>query len=180
MKTKIVLVVAAAQGNRVIGLSNNDLPWPRIKADMKQFRFVTMGKPVIVGRVTFETFPRENGFPKPLPNRQNIVVTRNEDYIIPENVWVASSVGDAIQKSQLLNPEYICIIGGQQIYEESLKIADEIFYTEVKLEVCGTTMFPKIPDTFELRDCTKVSEEVTFPDSSIQTVELEFQHWVRK
>lgn len=180
MKPKIILVVAAAQTNRVIGKSNNELPWPRIKADMKRFRTITMGRPVIMGRVTFETFPLENGLPKPLPGRQNIVITRNKDYIVPENVWIASSVEEAIQKAKETKPEYICIIGGQQIYDQTIDIADEIFLTKVHLDVEGTTKFPYISEEkFDITGWDKESEEVTFPDSSTQKVEFEFERWTR-
>lgn len=179
MKPKVILIVAAAQGNRVIGTSDNSLPWPRIRADMEHFRSVTLGSPVIMGRVTFETLPQENGFPKPLRNRQNIIITRNEDYIAPENVWVASSIEDAIKKAHTTQPDKICIIGGQQIYEAALGIADEIFYTEIKIQVEGTTTFPEIPSNFELAESVTDCEEIKFP-TGVGPVEFEFQHWVRK
>lgn len=180
MKPKIILIVAAAQSNRVIGNKDNQIPWPRLKEDMAHFRNITLGHPIIMGRVTFETFIVK-GEVKPLPQRQNIVITRNSEYVAPENVWIADSREDAIRKSQLLNPEYICVIGGEQIYEMFLPLADEIYYTRIELEVEGTTRFPEIPSQFNLDSAEDlVQADAKFPDGTIRPVEYQIQKWVKK
>jgi dihydrofolate reductase len=173
MKPKIILIVAASKYNRVIGDSNNNIPWPRLKFDMQHFRAITLGYPVIMGRVTFETFPQKDGFPNPLPNRTNIVVTRNIQYKVPKGVLVAQTLIEACIHAQKINSEKICIIGGEQIYQLALPAVDEIFYTEVNLDVKGTTYFPPIPESFSLLSKEEVSEET--PDKKI--IEYSIQHW---
>ena len=181
MKPKIVLIVAAAQINRVIGKSNNELPWPRIPGDMQNFRKETLGYPVIMGRVTFETFPKneETGLPKPLPKRLNIVITRNLEYKAPEGVLIVASQEEALQKAQECSLEKICIIGGEQIYEMFLSLADEISYTEIKLIVSGTTKFPQIPDCFKIISRESRSEDVT-NEGKEETIVFEIQKWIKK
>lgn len=174
MKPKISIIVAGAKHSRIIGTSDNSLPWPRIKGDMQHFRAITIGNPIIMGRVTFETFPFKDGFPSPLPNRTNIVVTRNLGYKVPEGVIVVNSIIEALEKTYKQNPNRICIIGGQQIYELTLPIADEIFYTEINLNVEGTTYFPAIPDSFRLLESKKNTEETTNG-----LIEYDIQYWVR-
>lgn len=181
MKTKILLVVAAAQGNQVIGTSENKLPWSHISGDLKNFKKETLGNPIIMGRVTFETFPKneDTGLPKPLPKRLNIVITRNTDYKVPEGVLIADSLEKAIEYAKESAPEKICIIGGEQIYNMSLPLADEISYTEIKLIVSGTTKFPPIPDYFKRATAQSCSESVMI-DGKEKTIRFEIQKWIRR
>lgn len=124
------LVVAMAR-NRVIG-RDNQLPW-RLPADLAYFKQVTMGHPIIMGRRTWESIGR------PLPGRQNIVVTRQRDYQAAgctvvgslDQAWAAA--GDAGE---------VCVIGGTSIFAEALPSADRIHLTEVDAEVPGDTYFP--------------------------------------
>jgi dihydrofolate reductase len=124
------LVVAVAR-NGVIG-RDNALPW-RLPADLAHFKKVTMGHPVVMGRRTYESIGR------PLPGRQNIVVTRNRDFQAPGCTVVGSldeawrAAGDAGEVS---------IIGGTTLFEETLPIADVIHLTEVEADVEGDTFFP--------------------------------------
>lgn len=174
MKPKISIIVAGAKNSRVIGDSENNIPWPRLKGDMQHFRAITIGNPVIMGRVTFETLPKKDGVPYPLSNRTNIVVTRDLDYKAPESVVVVHSMIEALEKAYKQNPERVCIIGGQQIYELTVPIADEIFYTKVDLEVEGTTYFPPIPDSFRLLNNNLNSEE-----TPAGVMNYDIQYWVR-
>jgi len=117
--------------NRVIGRDNR-LPW-RLPADLAYFKRVTMGHPVIMGRRTWESIGR------PLPGRQNIVVTRNRDYSAPGATVVGSL--DAAWRAAG-DVEEACVIGGTSLFAEALPIADRIHLTEVQADVEGDTYFP--------------------------------------
>jgi len=124
------LVVAMAR-NRVIG-RDNALPW-RLPEDLAYFKRVTMGHPVVMGRRTYESIGR------PLPGRDNIVVTRQGAFAAPGCIVVHSL--DAAWKAAGAAAE-ICVIGGTTLFEETLPIADVIHLTEVEAEVEGDTYFP--------------------------------------
>ncbi len=130
--TTRTLVVAISR-NGVIG-RDNALPW-RLPADLAYFKRVTMGKPVIMGRRTHESIG------KPLPGRQNIVVSRNPGYVAPGCVVVPSleaayrAAGDA---------DEVCVIGGTSLFEAALPDADRILLTEVDADVEGDTFFPPL------------------------------------
>jgi dihydrofolate reductase len=125
------LVVAVAR-NGVIG-RDNQLPW-RLPDEIAYFKRVTMGKPIIMGRRTYESIG------KPLPGRKNIVVSRNRDFQAPgctvvgslDEAWAAA--GDATEA---------CLIGGTSLFRESLPTADRIHFTEVQADVPGDTYFPE-------------------------------------
>lgn len=181
MNPKIILIVAASKKDRLIGNINNEIPWPRLSHDMKYFREVTLGFPVVMGRVTFETFQKDvtTKKPKPLPYRQNIIITRNLKYDAPENVLVVNSIKDAIEQASKNNPEKICIIGGEQIYNSTIDIADEIHYTEVDLSVNGTAKFPVIPNTFKKIIIGNFEEDVVYPNLQTQHIKYEIQKWIK-
>ncbi|HEX4535243.1 MAG TPA: dihydrofolate reductase [Rhizomicrobium sp.] len=130
--SRIALVVAVAQ-NGVIG-NHGVMPW-RIPEDMKHFKAVTMGKPIIMGRKTWESLPK-----KPLPGRTNIVVTRDARFA-GDGAVVVHSLDDAIAAANRETPEEIAIIGGAQIYEEALPQADRIYLTQVHAAVAGDAWF---------------------------------------
>src|SRR5688572_21388613 len=129
----IALVVAMAE-NRVIG-KNNQLIW-HLPADLKHFKNLTSGHPIIMGRKTFESIG------KPLPNRTNIVVTRQEDFK-PKDCLVAHSLSEALMMAQQLDAE-IFVIGGAEIYKQAMFLADTIYLTEVHQEFEGDTFFSEI------------------------------------
>ena len=130
---KISLIVAMAK-NRVIGRRGR-LPW-KISADMKHFKKVTMGKPIIMGRKTYQSIGVE------LPGRTSIVVTRNPAIGAPGLV-VAGSVHEALEAAAKIGPEAM-VIGGGQIYQATLPLADRIYLTEVHEEVAGDAFFPHL------------------------------------
>lgn len=134
---RIALVVAASR-NGVIG-RDGGLAW-KISDDLKRFREITLGKPVIMGRKTYDSIGR------PLPDRVNIVVTRRAGAI--DGVLVASSVEEALQlgaeAAAHLDTEELCVIGGAEIYAATLPLASRIYLTEVEAEVDGDTRFPAI------------------------------------
>jgi len=124
------LVVAVAR-NGVIG-RDNALPW-RLPADLAHFKKVTMGHPVVMGRRTYESIG------KPLPGRQNIVVTHNRAYSAP-GCTIVGSLDEAWRAAG--SADEVCIIGGTTLFEETLPIADVIHFTQVEADVDGDTFFP--------------------------------------
>ncbi|HQV41615.1 MAG TPA: dihydrofolate reductase [Moraxellaceae bacterium] len=134
---RLALIVAVAE-NGCIGI-NNKLPW-YLPEDLKYFKAVTSGKPVIMGRTTFDSLGR------PLPNRTNIVITRNPDFTAPEGVRIVHSLNDAIAVAESVafinGNDEIIIMGGSQIYTEALPRIDRMYVTEVKKTVAGDAFFP--------------------------------------
>ena len=137
----IISIIAAMGKNRVIG-KNNSLPW-KLPADMKHFQDLTTGKPVIMGRKTFESLG------KPLPNRMNIIITRDQNYKA-EGCIVAHSLDDALKAAE--NQKEVMIIGGSQIYKEFLPRADKMYLTLIEADFEGDAYFPgyKIEDWEEI------------------------------
>jgi len=135
-KPLISMIAAIGARNRVLG-KDNDLLW-HIPEDMKFFKETTTGHPVIMGRKTFDSFPDKF---KPLPNRLNIVVTRNKDWSY-DGVVVSNSIEEAIEKAREVEEEEIFIIGGAQIYNEGLKYTDKLYLTLVESDEDGDTFFP--------------------------------------
>lgn len=138
---KLSLIVAAAK-NGVIG-RNNQLPW-HLPQDLKYFKSVTLGKPIIMGRKTFESIG------KPLPGRTNIVVTRQQDWQF-EGVLVAQSVAQAIAMGQEIYTEEnqlseeIIVIGGAEIYRHALPLANRVYLTRINQDVEGDAYFAELP-----------------------------------
>jgi dihydrofolate reductase len=118
----ITLVLARAD-NGVIGDAGR-IPW-RISDDMRRFKALTMGKPIVMGRKTWESFPK-----RPLPGRTNIVITRDQAYVAPGAV-VVHSLDEALERASQDGQNAIMIVGGAQIYREVLSRATRIELTEV-------------------------------------------------
>ncbi|MCL4715381.1 MAG: dihydrofolate reductase [Hyphomonadaceae bacterium] len=129
---KLTLVVAVAK-NGVIG-RGGALPW-RLSSDMKRFKAATMGKPVLMGRKTWDSLPR-----KPLPGRQNLVLTRDADFKA-DGAWVYTGLSAMLAAARAMaeasGADEACVIGGAQLYDETLAAADRIVLTEVNLEPEG-------------------------------------------
>lgn len=132
----IALVCALAE-NRVIG-SNNQLPW-RLPRDLAYFKSLTMGRPVIMGRKTFDSIGR------PLLGRSNIVVTRQQDWQV-EGVTAVNTLTEAIDHAAEIARETdvqeIMLIGGASLYEQALPLAHRLYLTEVHATVPGDAFFP--------------------------------------
>ena len=133
----MITLIAAIAENNCIGDSGK-LPW-YLPEDLKRFKEITTGHTVLMGRKTFESIMDYLG--KPLPKRTNIVITRQADYKAPRGVHIYTNIEDALQKHK---DEDIYIIGGAQIYEQTLEKADRLLITEVHKEVDGDTFFPEI------------------------------------
>lgn len=130
----IVSLVLARADNGVIG-AHNAIPW-RIPEDMKRFKAITMGKPIVMGRKTWDSFPK-----KPLPGRTNIVITRDANWRA-EGAVVVHSLDAALAKADAENPEEIAVIGGAEIYKLALPRAHLIHLTEVHMDVHGDVFMP--------------------------------------
>ncbi|UTW11018.1 dihydrofolate reductase [Marinobacterium rhizophilum] len=135
---KLAIIVAKAR-NGVIGVDNK-LPW-HLPADLKYFKQVTFGKPVIMGRLTFESIGR------PLPGRANIVVTRNPDWS-HAGVQAAASLEEAIDLAQahcdVGGADEAMVIGGAQIYAQAMTLVQRIYLTEVQADIDGDARFPAL------------------------------------
>ncbi len=130
-------IIAAAGENDAIG-KDNQLVW-NLADDMKRFKELTSGHHIIMGRKTFESFP------KPLPNRTHVVISRQDDYQVPEGVIKVNSLEAALDIAE--NDSQPFIIGGGEIYELSMEYADKIELTRVHADFEADTFFPKIDKT---------------------------------
>ena len=140
----IISFIAAMGKNRVIG-KDNSLPW-KLPADMKHFHDLTVGKPIIMGRKTFESIG------KPLPNRTNIIITRDQNYKA-ENCIVVHSIDEALKASE--GNEEVMVIGGAQIYKEFLAKANRMYLTFIDAEIDGDTYFP----AYKIEEWKEISYE---------------------
>ncbi len=133
---QLAIIVAAAE-NGVIG-RGNALPW-HLPRDLQHFKRLTLGKPIVMGRKTYESIGR------PLPGRTNIVISRQPGYA-PDGVRVVASLPAALALAQdvalIDGVDELMVIGGEQIYRESLPLADRLYLTEVHAEVEGDAHFP--------------------------------------
>ena len=160
----ISLVVAVSENN-AIG-KNNQLLW-HLPNDLKFFKNTTWGGVVIMGRKTFESVN------KSLPGRTNIVITKQTHWSA-ENVIVANSVSDAIQKARDLNFKEIFIIGGGEIYKESMHLANRIYLTKVHTSIEGDTFFPEL----ETEKWNLLSNK-DFKSDEKHAFDYSFQFWER-
>lgn len=129
-----VSAVVAASDNGVIG-RDGGLPW-HVSSDLKLFKEITLGKPVIMGRRTWESLPRQ-----PLPGRRNIVITRNMDYVA-EGAEIVRSVDEAL--AVCAGEPEVSIIGGGQVYAQAMDRTDRIYLTRIHLDVEGDTFLPEL------------------------------------
>ena len=140
MENRELTIIAAVSINNIIG-NKNKLIW-KLSNDLKRFRNLTTNHSVIMGRKTFESLPN------PLPDRDNIVITRDTNYSKPK-IQVCSSIEDAINLTKTDTQPFI--IGGGEIYTQTINIVDKIELTRVHEEFDGDAYFPEIPlDIFEL------------------------------
>ena len=140
-------MIVARTRNLVIG-KENKIPW-KISADLQFFKKVTMGYPIIMGRKTWESIGR------PLPGRRNIVVSRNTSYSAV-GAELVSSLEQALDS--LKDFKRVFVIGGQQLFNQAFPLADELFITEIELQVDGDTYF-EIPDPSDWQEIDRVQEK---------------------
>lgn len=146
MSTPAISMIVARSRNHVIG-KDNQMPW-KISADLQFFKKVTMGYPIIMGRKTWESIGR------PLPGRRNVVVSRNTNY----SAIGAELVGSLDQALELLKEfKRVFVIGGQQLFTQAFPQADELFITEIEIQVDGDTYF-EIPDPNDWQEAERILE----------------------
>ncbi len=167
---KPISMISAVADNGVIG-ADNDMPWS-VSTDLKFFRVTTTGKPVVMGRRTFESICARLG--KPLPNRKNIVVTRDPNYAY-EGVEVVGNLGDALTLANDIaesdGVDEIMVVGGGQIYKAAMPQASTLYITRIHAEPEGDTKFPEInPDEWELSERTPFERGAK--DSAESTLEI--------
>ena len=149
---KISLIVAMAT-NRVIGLDNK-MPW-HLSADLKKIKAITMGAPILMGRKTYESIGR------PLPGRNNIIISRNLDYQ-QAGCLVFNDINTAIETSSK-DADEIFIIGGAELYKAILPLANNLYLTLINQDFNGDTFFPEI----DFNAWTEVSREDISNDISV-------------
>ncbi|MFB2845461.1 type 3 dihydrofolate reductase [Aeromonas veronii] len=132
-----ISMIAAMAHDRVIG-KDNQMPW-HLPADLAHFKRVTLGKPILMGRKTFESIGR------PLPGRRNLVISRNPDYQA-EGIEMVGSVEAALALLAGSSVEELMVIGGGHLYAEMLPSADCLYLTRIDLAVDGDTRFPAFDD----------------------------------
>lgn len=130
----MISLIAAMARNRVIG-SGGALPW-HLPEDLRHFRALTLGKPVIMGRKTCESLGRA------LPGRHNLVVTRQPDYRAPAGFTVCAGLAEAIRACA--DAAEIMVIGGAEIYAQALELADRIYLTVIEQDFAGDAVFPPL------------------------------------
>lgn len=141
----VVIVASMGKNTRVIG-QNNELIW-HVPADLKRFKALTFGHPIIMGRKTFESIIKILG--KPLPGRTNIVITRNPDYQ-HDGAITATSLADGFARAVAENPTEIHIGGGAELYRQALPFVDRLYITHFFDNTPGDTTFPIFEDDFEV------------------------------
>ncbi|MFT5636774.1 MAG: dihydrofolate reductase [Cognaticolwellia sp.] len=149
----ILSMIVAHANDRVIG-KNNDMPW-HLPADLAYFKKTTLGKPIIMGRKTFQSIGR------PLPGRKNIVISRDDTYQV-EGVEVVNSVAAAL--ALVIESEEVMVIGGGAIYQHCLAAAQRLYITHIDADIDGDTYFPE----YDLAVWGKVASDIRPSDEKNQ------------
>ncbi len=146
----MISLIAAMANDQAIG-KNNRMPW-HLPADLKYFKKITLNKPIIMGRRTYESIG------KALIDRKNIIVTQQEEYVAPGCI-VVHSLSDAVKAAG--NADEIMIIGGGQLYQEALPMAMRMYLTLIDVDVHGDTFFPK----WNENEWQEISREIFHKDA---------------
>lgn len=131
-----IILVAAVAENNALG-KDNAMIW-HLPDDFKHFKNLTTGHFILMGRKTFESFP------KPLPNRTHLIISRNTNYQVPENSFVFQSIEEAIQFAENQNQEKLFVIGGGEIYKQTIDLATKLSITKVNGKFEADAFFPEI------------------------------------
>jgi dihydrofolate reductase len=162
-------IIVAASENNVIGIHNH-LPW-HLPVDMRYFKSSTIGKPIVMGRKSFDELGRV------LPGRPNIVITRQKDFV-REGLIVVSSLEAGIEKAKTFNTEEIFVTGGGEIFKLALDIVDRVYITRVHATVHGDTYFPEFKPEEKPEEWKLIKNERHEKDEKHEYA-LTFQVWER-
>ncbi|MBA6340571.1 type 3 dihydrofolate reductase [Colwellia sp. MB02u-10] len=154
----ILSMIVAHANNRVIG-KNNDMPW-HLPADLAYFKKTTLGKPIIMGRKTYQSIGR------PLPGRKNIVISRDDNFQA-EGVEVVNSVDAAL--ALVVDSAEVMVIGGGAIYQHCLAAAQRLYITHINADIDGDTYFPE----YDLTVWQKVASDIR-PSDEKNSYQLDF------
>jgi dihydrofolate reductase len=138
MDKPIVTIIASVASNRVIGKDGGQPLY--LKGDLKRFRQLTLNHPVVMGRKTYEAIASKTG--GPLPKRQNFVVSRQQGFSAP-GCTVCKTLQEALEQAGRLDPQ-VFVIGGAQIFQQAIGLAEKLELTEIKLELSGDVFFPEL------------------------------------
>lgn len=155
--------IVAASENNIIGIKNG-LPW-RLSNDFKYFKNKTWGMPVIMGRNTFESLKKD------LPGRINIVLTKKKDWH-SKNVFVTHDIDEAIEKAEESGAKEIFVIGGGEVFKQTMEKVDRIYLTRVHTTIEGDTSYPEL-DTSKW----KLTKEQSFPADEKNNYPYTFEVW---
>ncbi len=159
--SKKISIIVAASANLVIG-RNNDLPW-KLPTDMKNFKKITEGYPVIMGRKSWESLPPKF---RPLPNRVNVVLTSDTNKDNYKNAIIVRSLEEALN---IFDSE-VFIIGGAQLYKEAFKYADKLYFTEIFNTIEGDTYL----EGFNINDWKPIYESEVMEENGIEFIFSEY------
>jgi dihydrofolate reductase len=161
-----IAIIAAVAANGVIG-RDGTLPW-RLPDDLKHFKALTTGKRIVMGRRTWQSFP------KPLPNRENVVVSSSA-LTLPDGVYQTKTLADAIAMPDASDPVFI--IGGSRLYEEGFAIASDLYLTKIDANVDGDTFFPPFSRSI-FREVSRESHSAPLTAGATPT-RFHWVHYVR-
>jgi dihydrofolate reductase len=171
----IISLAVAVSDNDVIG-KKGQIPW-FVRGDQAIFKQNTMGKPIIMGRVTFEAPKTYKEKPRLLPGRLNIVISRNRKYKVPQGGVVAGSLKEALSLKEVKDAKEVCVIGGEQLLNEALPQAKKLYLTRVHTTIAGGDRFFHFdPKDWELIQ-SELYKKNEVPD---RPFDFEFQVWQRK
>ena len=160
-------LIAAVASNGIIG-RNGSLPW-HLSADLKHFKALTSGKRIVMGRRTWEAFP------KPLPNREHVVVS-SQMLVLPDGVIATRSLAEALSLSPPAE-QPVFVIGGNAMYREALPLVDDLYLTEIEADVEGDTTFPAW-DRARFREASRERRSAPLQAGG-PDVAFSFVHYVR-
>jgi dihydrofolate reductase len=170
----VLSIVVAISDNDVIG-KDGKIPW-FVRGDQAIFKKITMGKPIIMGRRTYESPKTYKSQPRLLPGRLNIILSHNPYYKVPEGGVVAGSLQAALELDAVKNAPEVFVIGGNQIFIEAIPLAKRAYLTRVHAEVDGDTFFH-----FDTEGWKIISSE-RYPKNEVpdRPYDFDFQVWERQ
>lgn len=160
-------IIVAQARNGVIG-KKNELPW-RLSGDLKRFKALTLGHPVVMGRKTYDSIIARIG--KPLPDRENIILTRQKDFAAPGCLVI----NDLSEIEARARDQEIFILGGEEVYKLALPKVSKVYLTEIEAEVDGDAFFPKLEES----EWKLISEE-SYPADEKNDYDSKFRIYERK